>query len=570
MTPAPGPQDSEEALRLFADWLARRGTEIEFTALLRSRPDLADELDSLHTEWRRLVVAGGSAEPPASVHERIVERFGEGADPEVSLHGRGASAPGSTFAAARILKLAERSGSFGRYAIEGEIARGGMGAILRVWDADLRRHLAMKVALGDVGAAAEGGSPPIRPRTLARFLEEAQVTGQLDHPGIVPVHELGLDSEGRVYFTMKLVEGRDLREIFALVFDGREGWTETRALSVLLKVCEAIAYAHEKGVLHRDLKPANVMVGSFGEVFVMDWGLARILGREEPAERPAERETRKPRVESDRREETGRDSDSPLVTGEGEVVGTPAYMAPEQARAEPAALSPRSDVYSIGAMLYHLLARRMPYSEPGSALPRHALLARALEGPPPPIHALNPDVPAELVAICEKAMAREPADRYGDTLALAEDLRAYLEHRVVGAYETGAVAELRKWVARNKPLASAIAAGILVLVLGIVFSETKAREAELARSEASAKERLATQRAEDVLSLSAIQDLKTLEARADALWPPSPENVPKYEAWLRDARELVEGRPADEANGIKKAPSLAEHEAKLAELRARA
>ena len=578
MTPEPGPPDSQEALRLFADWLARRGTEIEFTALLRSRSDLAGELDALHAEWRRLVEAGRSAEPTrpvpedASVHEKIVERFGEEADPKVSLHRRGASAPGSAFAAARILKLASRTGSFGRYAIEGEIARGGMGAILRVWDADLRRHLAMKVALGDLGAAADGGSPPIRPRTLARFLEEAQVTGQLDHPGIVPVHELGLDGEGRVYFTMKLVEGRDLREIFALVFEGREGWTETRALSVLLKVCEAIAYAHEKGVIHRDLKPANVMVGSFGEVFVMDWGLARILGQEGArAPRPeGERSERGKAVESDRREETARASDSPLVTGEGEVVGTPAYMAPEQARGEAETLSPRSDVYAIGAMLYHVLARRMPYASSGSALPRHAVLVRVLEGPPRPIHESNPNVPAELVAICEKAMARDPDSRYADTLALGEDLRAYLENRVVAAYETGAVAELKKWIVRNKPLASAIAAGILVLVLGILFSAKKAREAEAARLETAVKERIATQRAEDVLSLSAIQDLKALEARANDLWPPSPENLPKYEAWLRDARELVGGRAADESKGIRKEPSLAEHEAKLAELRARA
>ena len=107
----------------------------------------------------------------------------------------------------------------------------------------------------------------------ARFLEEAQVTGQLDHPGIVPVHELGLDSEGRVYFTMKLVKGEDLRSIFAQVETGEHGWNLTRALGVLLKVCDAMAYGHSKGVIHRDLKPANVMVGKFGEVYVMDWGL---------------------------------------------------------------------------------------------------------------------------------------------------------------------------------------------------------------------------------------------------------------------------------------------------------
>src|SRR5262245_47103511 len=175
-------------------------------------------------------------------------------------------------------RLLRRSSAFTRYEIESEVARGGMGAILRVRDVDLRRVLAMKVVLnrGDV-ADASPEATRARTRLLGRFLDEAQVTGQLDHPGIVPVHELGLDREGRVYFTMRLVAGRDLEKIFELVRAGQEGWSTTRAVGALLKVCEAVAYAHSKGVVHRDLKPANVMVGRFGEVYVMDWGLARVL-----------------------------------------------------------------------------------------------------------------------------------------------------------------------------------------------------------------------------------------------------------------------------------------------------
>ncbi len=131
-----------------------------------------------------------------------------------------------------------------------------------MWDEDLRRNLAMKVILGK-GDHITGETPSVDSKTLGRFLEEAQVTGQLDHPGIVPVHELGLDDQGQVYFTMKLVKGRDLKAIFDLVHEGKEGWTQTRALNVMLKVCEAMAYAHSKGVIHRDLKPANVMVGKY-------------------------------------------------------------------------------------------------------------------------------------------------------------------------------------------------------------------------------------------------------------------------------------------------------------------
>jgi serine/threonine protein kinase len=153
---------------------------------------------------------------------------------------------------------------FGRYAMKSEVGRGGMGAVLRVWDEDLRRHLAMKVVLpeGALPAAPVPASPD--PRRLGRFFEEAQITAQLDHPGIVPVHELGLTNDGRVYFTMKLVHGRDLQTIFGLARSGAEGWSPTRAVGVLLKVCEAMGYAHSKGVVHRDLKPANIMVGGWG------------------------------------------------------------------------------------------------------------------------------------------------------------------------------------------------------------------------------------------------------------------------------------------------------------------
>jgi serine/threonine-protein kinase len=288
-----------------------------------------------------------------------------------------------------------------------------MGAILRVWDADMRRHLAMKVALEEEGTAHESAVQRKEGARFARFLEEARVTGQLDHPGIVPVHELGLDAVGRLYFTMKLVEGRDMKQIFELVFAGRDGWNETRALGVILKVCEAMAYAHKKGIIHRDLKPSNVMVGGFGEVFVMDWGLARVMNRAD---------ARDIRLVPDTT--PGATTDSHLVTMDGAVLGTPAYMPPEQARGEVEALSPRSDVYSIGAMLYHLLARQMPYATAGMRTNHREMLERVRGGPPMALRQLNNAVPAELVAICEKAMARDPARRYADTLGFAEDLRA--------------------------------------------------------------------------------------------------------------------------------------------------
>jgi len=464
-------------------------------------------------------------------------------------------------------RLARQAGAASRYEIGEEIARGGMGAILRVWDGDLRRQLAMKIVLP---AGPEGEAPcEVDSRVLARFLEEAQVTGQLDHPGIVPVHELGLDAKGRVYFTMKLVRGRDLQQVFGLVFLERDGWNETRALGVLQRVCEAMAYAHRKGVIHRDLKPSNVMVGDFGEVYVMDWGLARVRGQEDAhdEELRARAETPDAGVRTQRSETREGTPQSPLLTHAGDVMGTPAYMPPEQARGEIRELSPRSDVYSVGAMLYHLLARRMPYAPAHGSWNHGMILDRVRGGPPRALADFGRAVPAELVAICEKAMARSSADRYEDMLAFADDLRAYLEHRVVRAYETGAWAEARKWVQRNRPLATASAAAIALTIGGLAlnsYNQTRAAE------KIAEKEHIATQKANDVLSLSAIQDLRDLEARADALWPARPENLEVIEEWIRDARLLVQGSPEDPARGIKRRPSLEEHKAKLLEIERRA
>jgi serine/threonine protein kinase/tetratricopeptide (TPR) repeat protein len=419
---------------------------------------------------------------PENFADRLRERYGDGVDPEVSIGGDTPQSLGP--ATSELLKrLADQGVRSPRYKVEGEVARGGMGAILRVWDADLRRHLAMKVALAKGDAPSSGPTPRLDTRLLSRFLEEAQVTGQLDHPGIVPVHELGLDQDGRVYFTMKLVQGRDLKAIFDLVFAAKEGWNETRALGVILKACEAMGYAHAKGVIHRDLKPANVMVGNFGEVYVMDWGVARVSSRKDERDlRVAPIASARPAsVRTERRLEREELSDSPIVTMDGDVVGTPAYMPPEQARGEIQSLSSRSDVYSIGALLYHLLARTPPYGEAsGARVSNRTVLARVLEGPPRRLREIRAEVPAELIAICEKAMARDANARYADTLALAEDLRAYLEHRVVRAHRTGAWAEAAKWIERNRALAASLAAGVVVLLAGVVV--VAAKNVELSRA----------------------------------------------------------------------------------------
>jgi len=465
-SPDPTPSD------LFAAFLANSGAD--FDELCAAHPEQAEELRQLQGDMDAMRRVRGPAGLAGTLTEQIQRHYGEQVDgPRIALDDQEASDQ----AASPVLeRLRGRSDVFGRYELKGEVGRGGQGAVLQVWDEDLRRSLAMKVLLGTEVSPLK--KPRVEAKKLGRFLEEAQVTGQLDHPGIVPVHELGLDSEGGVYFTMKLVKGEELRSIFAKVHEPGDEWGLTRALAVMLKVCEAVGYAHSKGVVHRDLKPGNVMVGRFGEVYVMDWGLARVMGldghkdvRIQPEQPESVSEVR-----SERSDRGSEDPGSPLMTMEGDVVGTPAFMSPEQARGELESIGPRADVYSIGAMLYELLTGQMPYVPPRARMNNYAIWGMVQNGPPKRIERIAPDVPVELVAVCEKAMAREPGDRYQSVADLRRDLQAFVGGRVVRAYRTGAVVELKKWVQRNRALAVAGIIVVVLLVVGLIAMNQNRRQ----------------------------------------------------------------------------------------------
>jgi len=398
----------------------------------------------------------------------------------------------------QLTRLRSLSPPSGRYQPLGEVDRGGMGVVWRVHDQVLGRQLAMKTMLDqadDTGSAT--------PQVLARFLDEAQVTAQLDHPGVVPVHELALDADGRVFFTMRFVRGQTADAVFQLSRRRVEGWTLTRALEVILKVCDTLAYAHAKGVIHRDLKPSNVMVGRFGEVYVMDWGLAKVLGQ------PDRRDVRiRPkdiasisRIATDRSRRAESDAESPVMTMDGAVVGTPSYMPPEQAAGHVDEVGPRADVYAVGAMLYALLTGRAPYMTPGAMVSPYTILGLVLQGPPPPVHRLDSTAPAELVAICEKAMARSPVQRYADSRELADDLRAFMENRVVKAHRTGAVAEMRAWVRRNRGVAGAALAVLLAVVGGGIGTAAFAFKANDQARVAKLEGERASRREQEVLRL---------------------------------------------------------------------
>ncbi|MEL6341956.1 MAG: bifunctional serine/threonine-protein kinase/formylglycine-generating enzyme family protein [Myxococcota bacterium] len=295
-----------------------------------------------------------------------------------------------------------------RYQDLGVIGQGGMGEVHRARDPDLNRRMALKILRAD---------QLHRTSTVIRFIEEAQITAQLAHPAIVPVYDFGRLPDGRYYFTMKEIRGQTLSEVIREVHDvfGRSaGWNVRRLLDAFLRVCEALAYAHDRGVVHRDIKPSNIMLGEFGEVLVLDWGLAKVLGRADRAGASL--------APLDTPITTGRDLSADPLTRAGRVSGTPNYMPPEQAAGLIEQLGPASDVYSLGAVLFEILAGYPPFGGTDT----RAILQKVRLGQR---HILPREhhTPDGIRAICDKAMALRPADRYPDAQAMFAALRDWLE-----------------------------------------------------------------------------------------------------------------------------------------------
>lgn len=376
-----------------------------------------------------------------------------------------------------------------RYTQLREIARGGMSVVWEVSDTSLQRTLAMKIAGAGAGDAQ-------------RLLEEAQIVARLDHPGVVPVYEIGVDARGAAFLTMRRIDGRPLS---ALLEDHRAGRAPLVAvLEVLLKVCDTLAFAHRRGVAHCDVKPANVMVGDFGAAYLVDWGLAVVL-----------------------------DDDGSRVRRE--VAGTPSYMAPECAAG--GSVGAAADVYSVGAMLYELLAARPPYAGEDAPGEMADLLEHIAEHPPAPVRRWSAGAPSELVAICELAMQREVAARYPSAEVLAADLRAFLEGRVVQAHRTGLGPELRAWVRRNPAFAAVIGVGATTLLLAsLLFVSALEEERDRARE----LQELAEQRLVEITEFALLERVGDLRRRADEeLWPAHPDHIEPMRAWLAEAYDVL-------------------------------
>ena len=343
--------------------------------------------------------SGGSAPAGACVLDTIAQ--GIGPVPRVLLRD---TAPGEEPGPMVRKPDADDADTSIRYRIDGEIARGGMGAVLKGRDPDLGRDVAVKVLREDL---RENGD------MVRRFVEEAQIGGQLQHPGVVPIYELGTFADRRPFFAMKLVKGHTLAQLLA----DRKGPADDlpRFLSIFEAVCQTMAYAHARGVIHRDLKPSNVMVGSFGEVQVMDWGLAKVLPRGGVADdaRAGKTERQETVIATAR---SG--SDEPDLSHAGSIMGTPSYMAPEQARGEIDWIDDRADVFALGSILCEILTGEPAFTgRSAGEIQRKAALGDTADALAR-LEACGAD--AELIALAKDCLAREREDRPRDASAVAD------------------------------------------------------------------------------------------------------------------------------------------------------
>ncbi len=448
------PQDSEQVAGVFLverGWIdaeaRRKLDELVLRKLERHGHDLTATLQAtINPDARSVLARAVESDLPGTI--------------DIDLN----TANGSRLGPVRIEEIGKASETRDRYTLTRLHAKGGIGQVWLARDDDLGREVALK---------------ELRPErkhnqnAYTRFLEEARITGQLEHPSIVPVYEMKRGKDGRVFYTMRFVRGRTLSdEIRAYHKRTTEGTADPLARAALLtsfvSVCQAIAYAHSRGVIHRDLKGQNVVLGDFGEVMVLDWGLAKLVDHPDNAAETG------PYSVVDLPQ--GDEAHAPTV--QGQVLGTPAYMAPEQAEGRVDAVNQLTDLYGLGAILYEILTGRAPFTGTDTL----DLLRKVREETPPRPRAVDPGIAPALEAVCLRAMAKSPADRYQSAHEVADEVRRWLADEPVSAYPEPFATRARRWVKRHKNTAAA-AAFVLVIAAGAlgVTSVVVRRERDEAR-----------------------------------------------------------------------------------------
>jgi serine/threonine protein kinase len=390
------------------------------------------------------------------------------------------------------------------------LARGGLGEVYVARDEQLDREVALKQMLPQLAEKATARQ---------RFVREAEITGGLEHPGIVPVYGLGTCKDGRPYYAMRLIRGETLKDAVVRFHDpdgqprtpGERSVVLRRLLSQFLEVCQAIEYAHSRRVLHRDLKPSNIMLGKYGETLVVDWGLAKAAGHDDVP--PGSDDGVPPGSEFDEPVLMPRSGSGSEPTAMGKAIGTPSYMSPEQAAGRVDLVGVAADVYGLGATLYEILTGRPPIA----AGTIGEMLQRVEAGKILRPRQVQPDVPAGLEAICLKAIARDPDERYASAAALATDIEHWLADEPIVAQVDSFTQRVDRWLRRNRTIARAAALTVFLLAVCASIALAIVHGARVDAEEAHAQEiqqrnlaRQAVDRYEE-----AVQRLKHLAAHPE-------------------------------------------------------
>jgi len=356
----------------------------------------------------------------------------------------------------------------GHYTMHGEKGHGGIGRVLIAYDEYIGRQIAVKELLPEIDFSGSGGSGTSSPLTgtynvmRTRFLREARITGQLEHPSIIPVYEIGRHEDGTLYYTMHLVNGKTLSQTI------EDSGTLGKRLSLLhhfYNLCNATAFAHSKNVIHRDIKPDNVMIGEFGETVVLDWGLAKVKGEKDEGASKLKKNIHLLKEA---------DGDKTIA---GHALGTPAYMPPEQALGEVEEIDEKSDIYSLGAVLFQILTGKTPIKGNNA----FEIISNVVNGDVLKIKELEADAPDELTAIAEKAMAHDKEHRYENAKTLADEIKTYMSGEKVSVYNYSSWQLFKRFAKKNKPALVATILIFVVIVSALISISISYKNLQIAR-----------------------------------------------------------------------------------------